>query len=124
VVHGEERGAGRGHGVVARLGGERTDEPGPSFIQLAEHHVQLRREVPEERAPADAPGDRELVDGGLVEALRGEQLERHVLEALGHRDPSRAPRRHHKSIAYQAAPVNAPTERTEVSHPVNLWRWH
>ena len=49
-------------------------------VEVAPHHVVLRGEVAEERAPADPGGLGDVVDGGLVEPVLGEEAERGSLE--------------------------------------------
>lgn len=68
------QGDGRGFG-----GGAGRQDPAEPLTVVAEElddHVFLGPEVAEERAAGDAAGGGQLVDGGLFEALDGEQPQR------------------------------------------------
>jgi len=54
-------------------------------VELVPEHVGLRVEVPEEGAPADPGGGRDLVHSGLVETLVGEQAQRDQFHGAGAR---------------------------------------
>ena len=68
---------------VARLVRQCVEQPNEGPVALGEQHVFLRGEVPEERAGRHVTGAGNVLDGDLVEAPRGELIERrtHELEA-------------------------------------------
>ena len=67
-------------GDVIGQGGEFTAQVGDLEVELAPQHFGLGLEVAEERAPADAGLGGDLVDGGVVETVLGEQPQRDDLE--------------------------------------------
>jgi mycofactocin precursor len=68
--------------AVGHLGQQPTDRLDLG-VELAPEHVGLGVEVPEEGAPADPGGGRDLVDGGLLEALIGEQPQGDQFQGAG-----------------------------------------
>ena len=62
--------------------GQRLDERGAALPRVTEQHVFLRGEVAEEGAGRDLARGGDLLDGGAVEALAGEELHGGVVQRL------------------------------------------
>jgi hypothetical protein len=54
--------------------GESVGDPVAQDLVLAEHQILLRGEVAKERAPGQAGGSGDVVDRGLLVALRDEEV--------------------------------------------------
>ena len=84
-------------------------------VEVPPGDVGLRGEVPEEGAPGDAGGGRDLLDGRVLEATFGEELERGLLDLLDRRQGVR--RVPHGSRARRAMACTPPLE-TSTRFPV------
>ena len=97
----------------------RRREPGVHVpeerVEVPAGDVGLRREVPEEGAAGDAGGGGDLLDGRVLEAAFGEELERGLLDLLDRREGVR--RVPHGSRARRAMACTPPLE-TSTSFPV------
>jgi hypothetical protein len=74
---------------VARAGLEASSHALELHLEHAPRDVVLRGEVAEERPAPDTRGRRDVLDGGLLEPVRLEKVERDVLQlGLGGRSPA------------------------------------